>query len=722
MEAPGMDTGRSSIRSPQFPGFQGPLMLQPQDPLPAGPTEDAEGSREGLQVEWLHDELGVRISYPLYWGLAEPSEFASELPSWRPRLVIRDKEGVQVDQLLKRAERAEEEGEPEEEEPAEERERLVRKLIVYMEQHQPEGDLEGSSKSPRKDPQAMFESELRNTCMSCLKELLRNPRVVEIDGVSDLKSIRVGEKCQQGLILAGFRAFGFHYSLKARPGRREEDCWRYLIGTYDPRRRATVVVVVATVQQEAAGDALLKYVNSIVCPHLGSAAHFEVFRPQPPEEEPEEDLAYAGELRRGRRERQERGVVRFRHSTAAIAFEIPAYDQDWSRGISLTRAKSHAHILRLIIRLRIHPTGPDLEVPDDSGEAELIAAHRQPVDIGLGLDVEDIVRARHPGILSAADYAALKMRPVMVEFLNTKPNGAPLTHSIGNRSGVSFLWTGNISMDTRLTNYQKVMCSGTVSNNKGVVISFFTKMGQGLFDTNLHIMQDLLKTVRFIPEREADGPFNEAKATTERLDKEEHFRQAFSSREGGGGVLVPRYTFLASCSTAGGAPNGSGHAGLLLPDERGFNEDDDKKATKKKARGKATSAEQDGDSVIDVSDIAHFAADAAAQRAAAEKEAAEAALLAEIEDASAASEKGAEEKGEDGEGEPTSPTEEEKQRQAEEEEAAAEAAAKAAAEAAAEEERIAREKAEEEARLEAEAEQALSDEERQRQDETTAVG
>eukprot|EP01065_Artemidia_motanka_P004328 TRINITY_DN12068_c0_g1_i1.p1 TRINITY_DN12068_c0_g1~~TRINITY_DN12068_c0_g1_i1.p1 ORF type:complete len:876 (+),score=228.39 TRINITY_DN12068_c0_g1_i1:58-2628(+) len=590
--------------------------------LADGPAEGPPGTRDGELLTWVHMADGMRMTFPLQWGIGHTGDHAEDIPGLRPHFVLRDPFGLSVETLLKKG--PGDEPEPEEDSSTVDgahrvpwKDRNLRTLSLFLEDEaaadvsqstrlakprqlsaSPSGNMK---KAAAADAQSS-DVDLRRACRQCLKETLRNERLVEIDGVEDLKQIRVGEKASRNLVIGGCRAFGFQYSL--RSGGQQPESYRYLMGTIDPRRRVRVLILVGTANPDLY-PSLQKYCQDVVTQHFGSTQNLQLFRPQPP---PQDSLELAGELGRGERAKLERGYVRYRNCGAALAFDIPAHAQEWQRGVSLTRAKSVAHVLLLAIRLRVHPTARDLpQGLETSGDEELLAGQRQPVDVSLGIDVEDIVRARHPGILSAAQYAALKMKSVMLEFQNTKPNGAPLTHTIGSRSGVSYVWTGNISSDTRVSNYQKAMCSATINNNKGIVVSFLTKMGQGIFDTNLFLMQDLLKSFRFIPEREADGPFDPCKATIERLQTEGAFRSAFAGKEGGGQTLVARYTFLASCSTAGGAPARSGQQTALLPEERGFGEEEERKG-RRKGRAKAAAAEADSDSVIDVSDIPHLTA------------------------------------------------------------------------------------------------------------------
>eukprot|EP01062_Namystynia_karyoxenos_P070028 TRINITY_DN65404_c0_g1_i1.p1 TRINITY_DN65404_c0_g1~~TRINITY_DN65404_c0_g1_i1.p1 ORF type:complete len:979 (+),score=338.18 TRINITY_DN65404_c0_g1_i1:82-2937(+) len=598
----------------------------PPEALCDGP---ADANRGGDLLDWVHLGAGCRLAFPLQWGIAHRGDFAAELHGCQPRVVLRDSCGTSVDVLRK--------AQPVVEEPAAAADdasragsvmitreagdapEVARRFIaVYIDDY-PDPSQQGkdweshrSSLVPPKrgaDAQAAYDAELRKLCKQVLKLTLHQEHLHDIDGVTDVRQIRVGDKCNRGLYIGGFRAFGFAYTLYHKRDRTNAG-YRYLVGSFDPRRHVRTTFIICT-DDEALQTALPRYAQEVLCAHLGSQQNFQLFRPPATADEPAPgDIV--SELGRGDQMRQEHGYVRYCNAGAALSLSVVAHPQQWQRGVSLTRARSAAHILRLIVRMRVHPTAQDTAaLAMDDLDDELAGIAVQPVDVSLGVDVEDIVRARHPGLMSAAQYASLKMKPVMLEFQNTKPNGAPLANTIGGRSGMSFLWTGNVSGESRMTNYQKAMCSATICNNKGVVASFFTKMGQGIFDTNLYIMQDLLKYMCFIPEREADGPFDTARATKERLCSADDFKEAFAGKEGGGTHLVARYTFLASCFADGGVagrwgPQAGGHPKVIQIEPEGEGGEEERRGRRRQAKARPAAADQDTNSAVDVSDIPHI--------------------------------------------------------------------------------------------------------------------
>ncbi|KAJ9438810.1 hypothetical protein DIPPA_11731 [Diplonema papillatum] len=222
------------------------------------------------------------------------------------------------------------------------------------------------------------------------------------------------------------------------------------------------------------------------------------------------------------------------------------------------------------------------------------------------------------------------MKQVMAEYANTKPSGVPLTSTIGKRSGVSYLWTGSTSSQVGSV-FCKSLCCATLSGNTGVVVSYWTRSGQGWFDMNLHIMQELLKDVHFISEREAmrHSPASGGMQTV-RLRTERDFADSFAKDRNGeqpskADTQVPHYVFLASCSTDGEPPDTHGIGEVIRPYgciETGMlAADTTSKEKSPRSSTRSASPLQDAEekpaTLLDVSDIPWIAARAASRALAA---------------------------------------------------------------------------------------------------------
>ena len=512
---------------------------------------------------WDSKRLGMCLRAPMTWGIDNASDDEFGLPGNPSCVVLTDRWGG------------------------------IRKSRDQETEHDDPNDTEVYDVVPRSLAFSIRElndpMELKTLCKETLKSVLSIKGLSEIDGNTNLRAITVGRKAQTQCMLAGRTAFGFSYSVNGNKS--WEGC--YVIGTYEPTRKLALLVTIKC-QSSDVYTTLPQYAIDLSS-HFGDVSNLSFYEPGHQVEDTEPDSLFNRPL--GVDAKWTKGVMTYRNPTAAIAFELPAYPMTIREGVSLTRSNPSVHIYNLTIILKVHP-------PDIAGEEEIgMTASHQPVEVSIGIDIEDTVRAKHPTIMSAAEYGTLKMKVIMHEFANSKPSGTPLTNFIGNRNGVSYLWTGNVSSELR-SKFCKAMCCVTLNNNKGIVVSYFTRTGQGLFDMNLHIMQDLLKDIYFIPEREADGKFSRDQATSILLQTSDDFSSTFEKE--GRSQQLSRYVFLASCSTGGALQGYTGASVIPFPSEV----KDEEEVTKKKRNKKAADnrlAENDTDSVIDVSDIPHFA-------------------------------------------------------------------------------------------------------------------
>eukprot|EP01063_Lacrimia_lanifica_P012784 TRINITY_DN19488_c0_g1_i1.p1 TRINITY_DN19488_c0_g1~~TRINITY_DN19488_c0_g1_i1.p1 ORF type:complete len:829 (+),score=296.75 TRINITY_DN19488_c0_g1_i1:79-2487(+) len=530
---------------------------------------EPDASPSELMFTWVSKKVGVMLRAPLHWEVKDLQlEVGATLPGLTPCIIFYDRYGY----------------------------------ILPNDTAQPASGEEGFSGegvlelSPRSISIVVQDltapTTLRDLCKSCLKAALTTENVKEVDGNDSIREINVGKKTQTALTLCGRPAFRFSYSAHGSE-------WEgsHVFGTVDGDR---AVIVTLKTTSEDVYESLPGYTDTLLEPHLKAAGNFALFPPEAQPEVSEDDKLFDRAQASGMVAKWELGVLSYRNATAAIAFRLPAYPLQFKLGSSIIMANARQNIFNVTIVLKVLPPAD----PSADDDLDHITRTQQPVEISLGIDIEDIVRAHRSTIMSAAEYGSTKLKAIMSEFTNTKPSGAPLTNYIGNRSGVSYLWTGHLST-AMSSKFYKAMCCVTLSSNKGIVVSYFTRTGQGLFDMNLHIMQDLLKDIYFIPEREADGDFSLPDAVSVRLMNAGDFEPTFTNKP----AQMNRYVYLAGCSTNGEVAGFDGAPMKITADgARAEEEAPVETSRRKKDRGKNKTAaavvEEEADSLIDVSDVA----------------------------------------------------------------------------------------------------------------------
>ena len=488
---------------------------------------------EEFTYTWRSAMHGISLRVPLHFAIldAHSEDRGCALPSFAPAVVFHDKWGE-----LQRLSLVGEEG---------------------AEREEDDGGVGGVGAGgdgvlhvmPRTVSLSVRENtegwDLAEFCRHALRDVLSVPTVTEVDGETDLHRIPVRSK----LVAAGAGGLGdgpsFEFSFcSPAPGGAWAGC-RVLGCCMEAAASSRLVLMCIRSFSEDVYACLPQYVASVVSLLTRGSKGLCAFERQ--KKADTDGGFYSAAASADARWRL--GEVSYRNAAAAVAFTLPAYAVQFHPGGSLIQAAQRHNLFSLVMQLRLHPA-PEAEAEQGSSPEAFYQA-QQPVEVSLGIDVEDVMKARNETILSAAAYGGLKMKSVMQGFTNTKPSGTPLTSYIGNRSGVSYLWTGNLSTATT-SRVCKAMCCVTLNGNNGVVVSYFTRTGQGLFDMHLHILQQLLQDICFIPEGEADGRFDGAAATTVRLSTEEDFAATF--KEDAAADKLARYVALAARSTGGLVP------------------------------------------------------------------------------------------------------------------------------------------------------------------------
>ena len=439
--------------------------------------------------------------------------------------------------------------------------------------------------SSRPNPEGLT---LKQFCRATLLEILQLRAIAEIDGETDLHRISVGEQLNQECSIDGRPVFVTRFSYAVGQGK---DWSGYvLIGCVS--KMGSLVLVSVRCRSHDVYPTLYEYAVQCLSRTLSGL---------------EASVADPNFIRHPQRAAlsnsiADKGEITYRNANVAFEFSLPAYPLSLQIGKSILQSTTAHLIFSMLITIRMTP--PEVGgAPEENGSAYETSS-QQLVEACLGVDIEDVTKARHASILSTAEYGALKIRSTMSEFTNTKPSGTPLTNFIGNRSGVSYLWTGSLSGAVS-SRFCKCMSCVTLNSNKGVAVSYFTKTGQGLFDMNLHLLQDLLKDIYFIPEGEADGPFNGDDVMSIRLQNAEDFATSFggeTAMNGNPAKSVARYVFLAKSST-NGVVAANGTQFVPICDQPDTDTSDTTRRKKKRNNEKDVS---DADDFIDVSGIAHL--------------------------------------------------------------------------------------------------------------------
>jgi hypothetical protein len=141
----------------------------------------------------------------------------------------------------------------------------------------------------------------------------------------------------------------------------------------------------------------------------------------------------------------------------------------------------------------------------------------------LFIDVEDVLRAGGlPPVLTVDSYAAAKAKLLTDTFKDARVIGQPLLVEVGTRRRVGRSTTCTFSTDVAGTpTVVKASSITTLVGGNGASLTYYTRLGQGHFDSHLYFLQHVLKTLTFLSQRDMAATFSRHHAAPIRLTEQD---------------------------------------------------------------------------------------------------------------------------------------------------------------------------------------------------------
>ena len=335
--------------------------------------------------------------------------------------------------------------------------------------------------------------DLKAYCKRSVQYVLSDPRVIEVDGSTNLKEIRVGQKLNCAARLGGLPSFHFRYQFVDKADLRNDAM--YAIGTIVGQRGYLVLVGCA---RQTELDA---YIAKIVVPHFCNPKNVCL----------DAEIKYDEATYITLTEQLDRyGELLYVDKDACVSFSLPMHAMRIRPDFSPTQTVGVGSIACMTLDIDIHQ-----KLVDEGVEAEITGMPKYKVNNAiLFLDVEDVARMGFPSIMSIDQYSQEKLKRLLNTFKDAKLVGTPISLTLGKRVGRSQAVT--FTYDAMNTVVKALMVS-TLVGNSGVTALFFIKLGQGLFDAHLYLFQHLLKTISFNVEKAQTKEFSRYNAVNIRL-------------------------------------------------------------------------------------------------------------------------------------------------------------------------------------------------------------
>jgi hypothetical protein len=334
---------------------------------------------------------------------------------------------------------------------------------------------------------------LKAYCKRSVQYVLSDPRVVEVDGSSDLKRLRIGQKLNCSKKLGGLPSFQFWYQFVDKADLRNDSM--YAIGTIVGQRGYLVLVGCA---RQTELDA---YISKMLIPHFCNSK--KVVLDAEVKYDPASYITLVEQLDRY-------GELLYVDKDACVSFSLPMHAMRIRPDFSPTQTVGVGSITCMTLEIDVYQ-----KLVDEGVEAEITGMPKYKVNNAvLFLDVEDVARMGYPSIMSIDQYSQEKLKRLLTTFKDAKLVGTPISLTVGKRAGRSQAVT--FTYDAMNTVVKAMMVS-TLVGNSGVTALFFIKLGQGLFDAHLYLFQHLLKTISFNVERPQAKAFSRFNAVNIRL-------------------------------------------------------------------------------------------------------------------------------------------------------------------------------------------------------------
>mgnify|MGYP001569936101 FL=1 len=404
---------------------------------------------------------------------------------------------------------------------------------------------------------------LTTWCQRCIVQTLTDPLIASVDHETNLRALRVGRKVPspQNFSLGGHRSFSYevgtmeHFDQDAK----ETVAPKYMliIGTVVANRGYMLTITCAK------RDELLHYAAQVLIPVLSKPVNLEL----------NADVVYTEAQHPQLAEQQDYfGELRYFDSDAEIEFSVPVHPltlrPDYSPMLTAGVGSLCCVTLTMDVYQRLLDDMSDADTAamqavashaattssrgghgskaaggggasgsggggsasgssgggaGSGGTTGGIKQHHRFLSVVLFIEVEDLLRMGFPAVLSTDSYSQMKLDKLLATFPNSRQVGKSLSSTIGKRSGKAVTTTFTYNHhDSRFG--QGVVKATTVScihSTNGASVTYFTKLGQGVYDSYVYVLQHVLRSVRFYSKRELTEPFSRFQSTVIRLTEQD---------------------------------------------------------------------------------------------------------------------------------------------------------------------------------------------------------
>lgn len=217
------------------------------------------------------------------------------------------------------------------------------------------------------------------------------------------------------------------------------------------------------------------------------------------------------------RPQEDYGEIRYEDQDAAISFSLALRPLRFRPDFSPTKTVGVGSIACMTLELNLFES-----LIDDEAVAEVTGMPKYKMNqVLLCLEVEDVARMNYPGVMTTSEYAELKTNRLLDGLSDAKVVGTSTFLLIGPRIGSNHIITFQYEPFNGLA---KAMYVSTLVGNFGVTAYYLTKLGGGYFESHLHLFNELLRRLEYLPQHRDNITFSRFDVVNVRLLETELYR------------------------------------------------------------------------------------------------------------------------------------------------------------------------------------------------------
>lgn len=217
------------------------------------------------------------------------------------------------------------------------------------------------------------------------------------------------------------------------------------------------------------------------------------------------------------RPQEDYGEIRYEDQDAAISFSLALRPLRFRPDFSPTKTVGVGSIACMTLELNLFES-----LIDDEAVAEVAGMPKYKMNqVLLCLEVEDVARMNYPEVMTTSEYAERKTSRLLEGLSDAKVVGTSTLLLIGPRIGSNHIITFQYEPFHGLA---KAMYVSTLVGNFGVTAYYLTKLGGGYFESHLHLLNELLRRLEYLPQHRDNITFSRFDVVNVRLLETELYR------------------------------------------------------------------------------------------------------------------------------------------------------------------------------------------------------